>query len=61
MSIYKIVGDISYSRPEFLQRVKDKFAAKQAQLKKATLRLSESRGGLTSDCDPKSSLPAEMF
>lgn len=34
LNIYRIVGDISYSRPEFLRRVKDKFAAKQEQLKR---------------------------
>lgn len=33
MNISKIVGEISYSRPEFLKRVKEKFASKQAQVK----------------------------
>jgi hypothetical protein len=34
MNIYKAVGEISYSRPEFLSRVRQQFADKQRLLKK---------------------------
>jgi hypothetical protein len=33
-NIYKSMGEISYSRPEFLSRVKQKFIAKQELLRK---------------------------
>ena len=32
--VYKSLGNISYSRPEFLNRIKDKFLEKQSVLKK---------------------------